>query len=134
MQLAPSRSKQVDDVEKPGNPVIADREPARVVAAQVSSEGGGEPLQQPPMADARVEEADSATVDFPVTLSRASTSTVAVDCATPNGTATAGSDYTAASGTLTFAPRETRKTIAVAVLDDMRVMDDEARTHATSAL
>ena len=49
MELAPSRSKQVDDVEKPGNPVIADREPARTAAAQASSEGGDEPLQQPPM-------------------------------------------------------------------------------------
>ena len=49
MELAPSRSKQVDDVEKPGNPVIADREPARVAAVQAMSEGGDEPLQQPPM-------------------------------------------------------------------------------------
>ena len=49
MELAPSRSKQVDDVEKPGNPVIADREPARVAAAQAMSEGGDEPIQQPPM-------------------------------------------------------------------------------------
>ena len=49
MELAPSRSKQVDDVEKPGYPVIADREPARVAAARASSESSHEPLQQPPM-------------------------------------------------------------------------------------
>ena len=44
VELAPSGSKQVDDVEKPGNSVIADREPA-----QASSDGGDEPLQQPLM-------------------------------------------------------------------------------------
>ena len=49
MELAPSRSKQVDDVEKPGNPVIADRKPVRVAAVQAMAEGGDEPLQQPPM-------------------------------------------------------------------------------------
>ena len=54
------------------------------------------------VADARVEEAANATVDFAVTLSRASSSTVTVDYATSDGTATAGSDYTATSGTLTF--------------------------------
>ena len=36
-------------VEQPRNPVIADREPARVAAAQHSAEGGDEPFQQPPM-------------------------------------------------------------------------------------
>ncbi len=41
-----------------------------------------------------------------------------VDYATANGTATAGSDYTAVSGTLTFAPGETAKTIAVPIADD----------------
>ena len=39
-----------------------------------------------------------------VTLSAASGQTVTVNYATANGTATAGSDYVAATGTLTFAP------------------------------
>ena len=39
--------------------------------------------------------------------------------ATADGTATAGSDYTAASGTLTFAPGATTQTIAVTVLGDL---------------
>ncbi len=70
------------------------------------------------VADARVEEGPDATVDFVVTLGRASSSTVTVDYATSDGTATAGSDYTATSGTLTFAAGETLKTVSVPVLDD----------------
>lgn len=38
--------------------------------------------------------------------------------ATANGTATAGSDYTAKSGTLTFSPGQISKTISVAVAGD----------------
>ena len=41
-----------------------------------------------------------------------------VDYATSDDTATAPADYTAASGSLTFAPGETAKTVEVTVLDD----------------
>ena len=41
---------------------------------------------------------------FTVTLSSASTDTITVDYATQDGTAKAGTDYTAESGTVTFAP------------------------------
>ena len=49
---------------------------------------------------------------------QASLSTVTVNYATANGTAAAGSDYATSSGTLTFAPGETTKTIPVAITDD----------------
>jgi hypothetical protein len=55
---------------------------------------------------------------FTVTLSAASTETVTVAYATGNDTATAGSDYQTASGTLTFAPGETSQTLAVLVNGD----------------
>ncbi|HEY1379633.1 MAG TPA: Calx-beta domain-containing protein [Gemmataceae bacterium] len=58
------------------------------------------------------------TATFTVTLSAPSTQPVTVAYATGNGTATAGGDYQAASGTLTFAPGETTKTITVPVLGD----------------
>jgi methionine-rich copper-binding protein CopC/uncharacterized protein YegP (UPF0339 family) len=54
--------------------------------------------------------------DFP--QGSASNSTVTVDYATADGTATAGSDYVARSGTLSFAPGESAKTIVVDVVDD----------------
>jgi len=54
---------------------------------------------------------------FTVSLSAAYDQDVTVSFATADGTATAGVDYVASSGTLTFAPGETSKSITVAVLD-----------------
>ena len=56
---------------------------------------------------------------FIVTLTNPSYQAVTVDYATANGTATAGSDYTAASGTLSFAPGESGKQSTVAVFGDI---------------
>jgi chitinase len=50
--------------------------------------------------------------------SQTSNSSVTVDYATSDGTAAAGSDYTATSGTLTFAPHESAKTIVVPITAD----------------
>ena len=58
------------------------------------------------------------TMTFTVTLSAASGQSVSVNYATGNGTATAGSDYTAASGTLTFTPGVTSQTITVPITND----------------
>ena len=65
------------------------------------------------------------TATLTVSMSRASASNVTVKYATNDGTATAGSDYTAASGTLTFAPGETSKSISVAIANDNLDEDDE---------
>ncbi len=55
---------------------------------------------------------------FDVTLSPAAANTVMVDYATVDGTAVAGSDYTATNGTLTFTAGETSKQITVPILHD----------------
>ena len=68
--------------------------------------------------DASAAEETDSTLDFAVTLDRAAAAAITVDYATSDGTATAGSDYTATSGTLTFAAGETAKTVSVPVLDD----------------
>jgi len=56
--------------------------------------------------------------DFNVTLSTASDQTVTVDYVTADGTAIVGSDYQPASGTLTFGPGDTSKTVSVLVSGD----------------
>src|SRR5205823_6118863 len=50
---------------------------------------------------------------FTVNLSAASAKTVTVNFATSDGTAVAGSDYSAASGMLTFNPGQTTQTVSV---------------------
>ena len=55
---------------------------------------------------------------FDVTLSKADTKTHKVYWYTTDGTATSGSDYTASSGTLTFAAGQTSKRISVSVAGD----------------
>ncbi len=63
---------------------------------------------------------------FSVKLSTASAQAVSVKYATASGTAKSGSDFTATSGTLTFAPGTTSKTIAVPVRGDN--LDEAAET------
>ncbi len=55
---------------------------------------------------------------FNVNLSVASSSTITVDYATALGTGTEGSDFTSISGSLTFLPGETSKSISVVVNGD----------------
>jgi subtilisin family serine protease len=64
---------------------------------------------------------------FSVSLMNPSTSTVTVRFATANGTARAGrsADYLATSGTLTFAPGETVKTVNVTINNDKMAESNE---------
>ncbi len=62
---------------------------------------------------------------FTVTLSTPSSQTVLVDYESSDGTATAGIDYQAVSGTLSFTPGTVRHTIVVPVFEDERVERDE---------
>jgi hypothetical protein len=62
--------------------------------------------------------AGTASFAFKVTLSPPSTGTVKAKYASANGTALAGSDYAATSGTLTFWPGQTNKTVAVNATGD----------------
>ena len=73
------------------------------------------------VADTAVTEGNSGATNatFTVSLSSASANTVSVDYATANGTAVTGSDYTAVSGSLTFTPGQTSKTVQVPILGDV---------------
>ncbi|MDT7541848.1 MAG: hypothetical protein QOE33_1752 [Acidobacteriota bacterium] len=70
--------------------------------------------------DVFVSEPQSGTSNatFTVTLSAPMTTTVSVDYATADGTATAPADYDSKSGTLTFAPGDTTKTITIVIKAD----------------
>ena len=70
------------------------------------------------VSDQTVDEA-AGKVSFVVTLDKPSTGVVSVNYATVNGTALAGSDFTAlATQTLTFAPGEVSKVVTVNLLND----------------
>jgi subtilisin family serine protease/subtilisin-like proprotein convertase family protein len=77
--------------------------------------------------DVAVLEGNSGTTNavFTVRLSAPSPQNVSVAYATADGTATAGSDYTAVSGTLTIPAGSTSITLAVPVLGDLVIEPDE---------
>jgi CSLREA domain-containing protein len=78
--------------------------------------------------DSSVTEGDTGTkgLTFAITLSAASTQTVSINYQTADGTATVSdNDYQAASGTVTFNPGETNKTVTVQVNGDVKFEADE---------
>ena len=84
------------------------------------------------VADAEVQEGPGAALEFAVKLDRPTAAAVQVDYATRDGSAQAGSDYTASSGRLNFAPGETLMTVTVAVLDDSHDEGSETLTLVLS--
>ena len=71
--------------------------------------------------DVSVSEGDAGTssAGFTVSLSNASSQTITVNYATADGTATAGNDYVATTGTLTFTPGQTSRPLNVTVNGDL---------------
>ena len=69
--------------------------------------------------------AATATATFTVSLSAAASAAVTVNYATVNGTATAGSDYVAGSGMLSFAAGESTKTVIITTNGDTAVEPNE---------
>ena len=90
--------------------------------------------------DAEAREGEA--LEFRLELSQASETPVSVDYETADGTAQEGADYVPVSGTVSFAPGETVKTIAVATLSDgnaepaetlpLRLSNAEGATLATT--
>jgi blue copper oxidase len=79
------------------------------------------------IANVKLSEGNSGTkqMNFTVTLSSPYTQSVSVAYKTKDGTAVAGNDYTAKTGTLNFAAGETIKTISVLINGDTNVESDE---------
>ena len=68
---------------------------------------------------------DAGTVTLTLTASASASAAYMIDYATENGTAEAGTDYTAASGQVTFPAGVTEQTITITVLDDAADEDRE---------
>jgi hypothetical protein len=71
---------------------------------------------------------DGGTMTFTIQLSAISSHNISMDYRTKNGTATAGSDYTAVSGSKTITAGQTSTTVDVAILNDGVEEDEEAFT------
>jgi len=114
--------------------VAGSRTPGQVDGTEVALLRLDTPLNIPrrlSISDVTVLEGSDAVVT--VTLNEASTSNVRVNYATSAGTATAGTDYSAApgntlSGTLTFTPGQTSKTITFKTTTDTLAEADERFT------
>lgn len=76
---------------------------------------------------------EGASSVFTVTKSGTATGSCSVNYGTANGTATAGSDYTAASGTLTFTTAQTSQTVSVTTTDDAAVESAETFSMSLSS-
>jgi hypothetical protein len=112
------------DLSNPTNATISDDEGVGTIT-------NDDPVPDASIADASVAEGDAGTntLSFDVTLSHASDDTVTVDWATTDGTATtADGDYVAGSGTVTFDPGDTTKTVDVTVNGDTTYEADEDLT------
>jgi len=77
--------------------------------------------------DVTIAEGNSGTSNavFTVTRTGNATQAITVNYATANSSATAGSDYTGTSGTLTFATNETTKTVIVPIIGDTTIEENE---------
>ncbi|WP_374500283.1 putative Ig domain-containing protein [Pseudoxanthomonas sp.] len=96
-----------------------------VNAVVVDGQGVGtvvndDPLPSLSIDDVSVVEGNAGTVNavFTLTLSAASGQTVSVNYATADGTATQPADYTSTSGSLTFTPGQTTRTLTVPVIGE----------------
>ncbi|HEY4308594.1 MAG TPA: cellulose binding domain-containing protein [Pirellulales bacterium] len=110
--------------------------PTNYVVNGVAAGGGGQPAPAPTLsiADVTQAEGNSGTSNFVfnVSLSAAATTPVTVKYSTANGTATAGSDYSTTTGTLTIAAGQTTGQIVVPVLGDTTVELNETFTVSLS--
>lgn len=94
-----------------------------VAAAPCTPAGGGGPAPSFSINDASANEGQSLT--FTVTKAGSTSISYNINFATANGSATSTGDYYATSGTLTFDPPDTAKTITVNTRDNLVVESTE---------
>lgn len=101
------------------------RTAASVATSTVCTTGSGGGTTPPSFAIGNDSSTEGANVVFTITRSGSSTGSYSLSYATANGTAIAGSDYTAKSGTISFADGVMSKNVAVATTDDTTVESSE---------
>ncbi|HXA15542.1 MAG TPA: Calx-beta domain-containing protein [Thermoanaerobaculia bacterium] len=112
------------------NPVNASMDRDLAIGTIIDDDQGGPPVPVVTIPSISVTEGDSGTKDatFTAQLSFASAAVSRVRWQTQDGTATAGSDYTASSGEVVFQPGETSKTFTVPIIGDRLFEPDETFT------
>ena len=117
----PVRGDTVNEATETFNVNLSNATNATIVTSQgVGTIIDNDPVPSVTINDVSITEGNflTKTATFTLTLSAASGQTVTVNYATANGTATAGSDYVAKSGTVTFAAGTTTQTITVTINGD----------------
>jgi chitinase len=117
------------NLSSPVGAILADSQGAATIV-------DNDPLPVVSVSDATVSEGNGGTKNlaFTVTLSAASGKSVTVQYATADGTAAAGSDYTAKSGTLTLLPGAISQVVNVSILGDTAAeLDETVRLTLTNA-
>jgi len=132
-------------------PIINDtiNEPTETIGLTLSNPTGGAVLASPSAATVTITDNDTAgqlrlsassykvnensgTATVTVLRSRGTASGVSVDYTTSGGTATAGLDYLATSGTLTFAAGQTSQTFTIPIINDTLAEGNETVSLALS--
>lgn len=120
MAIEPNETFFVN-LSNPTNATLAD---GQAVGTINNDDQAGEFRFSYPYGEYRVNES-SGSATITVSRSSGSSGTVTVQYATSDGTATAGADYTAASGTLTFAEGVTQQSFTVPIIDDADLENSE---------
>ena len=105
-----------------------DRPLARATSATVAG-----PAEAPRIDVGNAGATEGHDIEFTITLSKATGEELTVDYATADGTASEGNDFTATSGTVTFAASETSRTVSVPTADDTADEEDETFTLTLSS-
>ena len=113
LTFAPGETAKTIDAGVPNVVVLSD---ANVPFAKAAGIAKAEDPAGPALALADAAGVEGTTVYVPLRLTAAAAVPVAVRYATYDGTATSPHDYVAASGSVTFAPGEVEKTMAIATV------------------
>ena len=126
----PTRKDELDEPDETFTVVLSNPSGATLADDTASGTIADNDVAALSIADATAAEGETAR--FAVTLSPASAETVTVRYRTAGGTAAAGLDFDAVSGTLTFGPRITQQIIAVPTRKDELDEPDETFTVVLS--